>query len=776
MVNVMSSRSVLNAKIRLANSRSAGEDDKSASCVSIVICTDNRVQSIANTLASLNQLNNSHFEVCVVCGPTRDGTTELVSGWSHPLKSAPCPERNLSMSRNIGIGLAAGDIVAFLDDDAVPEPEWLDSIIAAYEDPKVGAAGGFVYDHTGVDFQYRFGTTNRLGGANLEWRAPAPELNFPYSYSFPHLLGANSTFRKAALLEIGGFDEEYEYFLDETDVQCRLIDAGWHIRQIEGAFVHHKYMPSSLRNEKRVLQSWYPVVKNRIYYGLMNGADHTTVPQLIVDNQNFVQGLRQSLEWAIGANLLDGSLRARFDNEIDRAWADGLRRGMSGTRRLRPHEALDHPPAFRMHKRSEGSAKRETFCFLSQEYPPTAVGGVGRYIHQLARGIANLGHHVHVLTRAATNDSLDLEDGVWVHRVMPRPLKTESPSTTAGRIPDHIWAYSLTMLEVIDGIAERRDIKCVYAPVWDCEGIAILRDGRFPLVVGLQTTLKFWLMSNSHRLADAEFKHSFIDPMLSLESELLQKAKALHSISSAIGRDIAAAYDLMLTDRMRVIPLGIDDYSLMPAASSAASMGRDVDVRLLFVGRLEARKGIDLLLAALPRVLAKYPNARIDIVGNDNITDFNGSTYRAAFESKEIGSDVRRRIVFHGEVSEEALRGFYQTCDIFVAPSRFESFGLIFVEAMTYGKPVIGCRAGGMPEIIVDEETGLLAEPGDAVSLQVCLERLIGDRAFRVRLGAAGRQRYESYFTAEQMAEQVLGLLVEAGERCSPAVVRPVNT
>ncbi len=368
--------------------------------VSIVICTDNRARSLENTLRSLRQLDYRNVEVCVVHGPTPDGTRRLLTEWPHPLKIKACPERNLSMSRNFGIGVASGDIVAFLDDDAIPEPEWLGALVAAYDDPSVGGAGGFVHDHTGASYQYRFGTTDRLGRANLDWPRAVPEYNFPHSTNFPHLLGANSSFRRAALLSIGGFDEEYEYYLDETDVQCRLIDKGWRIAQINGAFVHHKFMSSSIRNEQRVLRSWYSVVKNKIYYGLVNGPGHHGVADVIAEAQHFIEQFRVAMEWAIGAGQLEASIRARFAQEINQAWTDGLRRGLSGERRLMARPRVDaatsdfmpffnHPPP----------RKKRTFCFLSQEYPPATVGGVGRATFTSSRvGSADLGHQVHVLS------------------------------------------------------------------------------------------------------------------------------------------------------------------------------------------------------------------------------------------------------------------------------------------------------------------------------------------------------------------------------------------
>jgi glycosyltransferase involved in cell wall biosynthesis len=182
-------------------------------------------------------------------------------------------------------------------------------------------------------------------------------------------------------------------------------------------------------------------------------------------------------------------------------------------------------------------------------------------------------------------------------------------------------------------------------------------------------------------------------------------------------------------------------------------------IRLLFVGRLEERKGIDVLLRALKEIMPRYPQLSVDIVGNDKLPGADGKAYRDAFESDAEMQSARARIRFHGEVSEKHLRGFYRACDIFVAPSRFESFGLILLEAMMFGKPVIGCRTGGMPEIVEDGVSGLLAEPGDVDSLERCITRLIEDPDLRDQLGVRARRRYEDEFTSTHMAVQIVDFL-----------------
>src|SRR5438552_2402550 len=108
--------------------------------VSLVIVTDGRPDSVLRTLESLDWIEGSVFEVIAVCGPTPDGTRDRVAGWAGRIKIVYCSVRNISTARNLGVAAAAGDIVAFLDDDAIPEADWLGGLIAAFSDPDVGAA------------------------------------------------------------------------------------------------------------------------------------------------------------------------------------------------------------------------------------------------------------------------------------------------------------------------------------------------------------------------------------------------------------------------------------------------------------------------------------------------------------------------------------------------------------------------------------------------------------------------------------------------------------
>lgn len=734
--------------------------------VSVIINTDARLDSLKRTLDSLRWLDYPAFEVCAVYGPTADGTKELLEARHAEIKLAHCPTRNLSLSRNVGIAMAAGEIVAFLDDDSIPEPEWLTKITPAFEQQDVGACGGFLHDNTGVGYQWRFGTVDRLGVPDESWERPPIEFNFPFTAKFAHVM-ANSAFRKSAIEAIGGFDEQYKYYLDETDLICRLVDAGWRIVPMAGAAVHHKFLPSHIRN-RGVFSGWYQLVKSKIYFSLVNSHGHHGLSEAVKSAFTFVERFRANLEWGITEGRASEADRSRFAAEVDLGLQDGLQIGLAKARRLPSEKELQHfARPFLAFPTLMAAGERRTLCLLTKTYPPASIGGIGRHIHNLSRAIARLGHQVHVLTRSAEHDSVDFEEGVWVHRLCPKPQPRRVIADIC--VPEHIWNHSATMLAEARRIAESRKVDTVIAPIWDCEGIAFLVDGTFKLVTGLYTTFQQWLQTTGNRPYDKAFMADFIQPMLALEKLLFDQSDGILADSRAIIGDIEDAYKVNFdAARLGLVLLGLDDWSHEAAIGPQPLPG--AALRVLFVGRLEERKGIDVLLQAAKTVLSDHSQVHFDIVGDDRLPGPNDLTYRAVFEADRDADAVRDRVHFHGEVSEPQLRGFYQACDIFVAPSRFESFGLILLEAMMFGKPVIGCRAGGMTEIIEQGVSGLLAEPGDVGSLISCLQQLLSDAQRRARLGEEGRRRYLASFTAESMARGTLEFVSRLPEKVTPGV------
>jgi glycosyltransferase involved in cell wall biosynthesis/GT2 family glycosyltransferase len=718
---------------------------------SIVINTLNRGPVLQKTLDSFRWLKYAgEFEVVVVNGPSTDNSEQVIESWLPHIRAGKCDVANLSVSRNVGICMAKGDIIAFIDDDAIPEPEWLAQLAEAYSDPMVGAVGGLVFNHTGYDFQYKYCLVDRFGNADLSLPGPMPHLSFPKSGRFPHLLGCNSSFRRSALLEIGGFDEEYEYFLDETDVCLRIVDAGYIIAQLPKAYVHHKYAPSNIRGENKVVRYRYPIIKNKIYFMLKHSKEFYSLERIMEEQQAFIQAQRNDVDWCHSQGLLSDSDVATFEVDLKRAIEIGLSRGIEGVK-------IDAMISNDKLERYNGNFKQfnlsiaddfKSIVLISRDYPPNHGGGIATFTKDLAESLGALGNIVHVITLSADNNRVDFENGVWIHRIVLRDIEL-SYEARKRNIPKHIWDWSATAFEEAIRIASHRQIDVIEAPIWDCEGVAFYLDRRWPLVTSLHTTLKFWLDTHDEKRNDDDWMNGFAVPMLSLEHELMVKADGVRANSKAIINEIEKKYQFQFPERItKLIPHG------MAFSSAVESTVVNSGIEILYVGRLELRKGIDIFLQAIPQVLRSIPNSRVKVIGDNTLLGPDGLTFMDKFLSDSSNKDLLDRIIFKGRVGDDELLRAYKACDIFVAPSRFESFGLIFLEAMREAKPVIGCNAGGIPEVVVNEVNGLLIEPGNIKQLFDAILRLALNQDLRLKMGEAGKRIFEEKFTSKRMANE----------------------
>ncbi len=660
--------------------------------------------------------------------------------------------------------MSAGHFIAFIDDDAIPEPEWLSDLSAAFEGGAAGA-GGFTYDHTGYAFQSRHIVCDRLGNADLSVNAEdIDQYNFPFSNKYPSLLGTNSAFVRDEVCQIGGFDEEFEYYLDETDLCLRLIDGGGRINEVSSARVHHKFLASHLRNELRALSNPYPVLKNKIYFSLVNNKGHHTLTEVQEDAVRFFNKQRSDTKWCVENGRLPEAALDEFDEAANRAWVVGLKRGLSGQRRLRRAEFFRAPAEFRRFEVNSIESPR-TFVFISQNFPPR-MDGVGRYTADISRAIAAKGHTVHVLTRGEDQNRVDLEEGVWIHRLLD---KDHAPKVLqgGGRVPPNVWSHSRSLLDEIERISTFRKIDVIEASSWDCEGLATLLDGQIPVATNVVTTLSHWLDTHEELRADAKWMNEFGEPVQAAERLMFERSDMILAASKAIVESIEERYRIPLKSdtRLRTCIHGMEDMRPLPRRAPAALADADLSdghVRILFLGRLELRKGIDHLLTAVPRVLRANPRAEFWIAGDDTLMLDGGLTARQRFmrdhgENEEIAG----RVHFLGKVSHEELRWLYANCDIYTSPSRFESFGLIFVEAMMFSKPSVGTRTSGIAEIVEHNVTGLLARVDDAASLEKEITGLAADGALRRRLGERARLEFERIYDVSAVADLRIALLSE---------------
>lgn len=202
---------------------------------------------------------------------------------------------------------------------------------------------------------------------------------------------------------------------------------------------------------------------------------------------------------------------------------------------------------------------------------------------------------------------------------------------------------------------------------------------------------------------------------------------------------------------MRVIPLALAEHSISHPAPD-----KSVGFTILSVGRLSASeryKGVDTLIEAVAKLRSCGTYARLVVVGTgDDVPRLKTLTET---------HDLWDRVVFVGEVDDATLGEYYRTCTIFALPSRGEGFGIVFLEAMRYGKPCIGAREGGIPEVVRDGLDGYLVEYGDAAAIAERVQFLI-DHPTRIHeLGANAFKRVESEFLYPTMRDRWLDLLDE---------------
>ncbi|MDD9740566.1 MULTISPECIES: glycosyltransferase family 2 protein [Marinovum] len=227
--------------------------------VSVIIVSHGREAALKRCLKALRQLLYPTFEVVVVADrPTLAALQGLPQAMG--IKTAPCDAQNISLARNIGLGLAAGEVVAFIDDDAVPEPTWLTHLAAVFDDAEVAAAGGYVRGRNGISWQWRGAWVDGCGVRHaLPLEGERPTVLHPGPGRAVKTEGTNMAFRREVIAGIGGFDPAFRFFLDETDLNLRLARAGLATALVPLAQVHHGFAASARRRADRVPRDLFEI-------------------------------------------------------------------------------------------------------------------------------------------------------------------------------------------------------------------------------------------------------------------------------------------------------------------------------------------------------------------------------------------------------------------------------------------------------------------------------------------------------------------------------------
>ena len=269
-----------------------------------------------------------------------------------------------------------------------------------------------------------------------------------------------------------------------------------------------------------------------------------------------------------------------------------------------------------------------------------------------------------------------------------------------------------------------------------------------------------WLNSLISRTPYACWTHGEELPIAATSRELSWLLRRVHRGAAALianSHNTARLLEALGNppEKIHVVHPAVDTERFKPQLPGSVDLHRqlvrDDELLLLSVGRLQARKGHDLVLKALAGLPADAPKIRYVVTGSGD----DGPRLQAL--TSELG--LTKQVDFVGVIPHDALPTYYAAADIFVHPNRveagdFEGFGMVFLEAAACGKPVIGGRSGGVPEAVEDGATGLLVGGNDHEELRSAILRL-ASASLRARFGSAARQRVLAHFTWPRAVRQV---------------------
>ena len=377
-------------------------------------------------------------------------------------------------------------------------------------------------------------------------------------------------------------------------------------------------------------------------------------------------------------------------------------------------------------------------AFITFQYPPFVQGGAGTYAYNITRELARLGHEVHVITPRVTGcDKESVEEGVFVHRIsfLNRPFLRAlsfwfSLRKDFSSLEQQVGKFDIVHDNGLSGFSlNSKAVSC-------------------PRVVTIhhlaRTTLKAIKVSLLGRVRNPRGEIAF-SPLI--EPLCMKCADRIIAVSQFTKRDITSVFGIP-ESRVAVIHHGVnpEDYVFPEEARDELrnDLGINSQQMILFTGKLAPRKGVDILLRALPQVLKKV-EVKLVLAGSGDQRDYQHLAQTLGISDK---------LHFLGRVPDDTLRLLYSSCDLFVLPSRLEGLGIVILEAMAAGKPIVATNVGGIPEIIESGQNGILVEAGEEGKLAGAIVKVLSDNSLSRTFGENSMKKVRERFSWEVAARK----------------------
>lgn len=374
--------------------------------------------------------------------------------------------------------------------------------------------------------------------------------------------------------------------------------------------------------------------------------------------------------------------------------------------------------------------------FITWEYPPIKAGGIAAHCEDLATTMADQGHEPVVITYGS-EEGVDYRDGVEIHRL-----------TGTDRANDTIsWAMHLghEMEKKAIELSKNQDFDLVHAHDWMT----------VPASVGIKNTLGLPMVFTVHSTQkgrdgiDSEYQSTIHN----IEWYGTYQADQIITVGRDFSEEVRNTFEVP-DDKLNYIPNGVDleKFDSHNANLNRGNYALDWEQIVLFVGRMYPQKGPGHLIEAMPDIIDNNPEAKFVMVGSGATEHYKG------IAKNKVGDKVH----FPGYVSDKELISLMKNARMTVAPSVYEPFGIVPLEAAACETATVGSYVGGMKDTIVHEYTGLHTYPADSNSIEHQVSRSLNDPEWTEWLGDNARGRVEDNFRWAQISAWTTGIYKRA--------------
>ena len=383
----------------------------------------------------------------------------------------------------------------------------------------------------------------------------------------------------------------------------------------------------------------------------------------------------------------------------------------------------------------DGKINKEKILMLTWEYPPRVVGGISRVVYDLSHRLIKDGHEVTVVTyRDGEVPYYEDDKGVKVYRV-------DNYMIQPNNFIDWILQLNFNMVERASQIiAEQGKFDVIHAHDWLVANAAKTLKHSFdiPIVATIHAT------EAGRNSGIREPNQKYINDT---EWMLTYEANEVIVNSNYMKSEVQRLFGLPF-EKINVVPNGVN-------LNKFTGMDRDYSFRrkyamdnekiILFMGRLVYEKGVQHLIAAMPKILSNYNDAKLIIAGRGGMMD----ELRA--EASNLG--LNDKIYFTGYLNSKQVQKMYKCADVAVFPSTYEPFGIVALEAMLAGVPTVVSDVGGLDEIVTHGVDGMKSYAGNANSIADSVTALLYDHQLATNVSKKAKQKVKDQFNWEKIAQ-----------------------